>query len=72
MSKLSLTQIKNLLPDTSPKHEHLLSEIESTDISSIGFVIRWTDLQQTNKKFDIYLLECLYEIIFVLVDCTFV
>ncbi|XP_015590281.1 exocyst complex component 6B isoform X1 [Cephus cinctus] len=40
MSRLSLSQIQNVLPNAAPKHEHLLFEIESTDTSSVGLVIR--------------------------------
>lgn len=35
------TQILNFLSSvTAPKYEHLLVEIESTDTSSVGLVIR--------------------------------
>ncbi|XP_012286846.1 exocyst complex component 6B isoform X1 [Orussus abietinus] len=40
MSRLSISQIQNILPNVAPKHEHLLLEIESSDISSLGLVIR--------------------------------
>lgn len=41
MSRLTLSQIQNVLPAAAPKHEHLLLEIESTDHSSVGLVIRY-------------------------------
>ena len=41
MSRLTLSQIQNVLPAVATKYEHLLLEIESTDPSSIGLVIRY-------------------------------
>ncbi|XP_016838806.1 exocyst complex component 6B isoform X1 [Nasonia vitripennis] len=40
MSGLSLNALQNALLATAPKHEHLLAEIESSDMNSIGLVIR--------------------------------
>lgn len=39
MSQVS--QRPNVLSTSAPKYEHLLFEIESTDTSSVGLVIRY-------------------------------